>query len=104
MIQVHIDDRFDLNGLDLFVYEKLGETHMRFFQGSGMTMDVEVMPGAVLPRYPIHIPREAAGPLFAALGKILGSVENPEMLRKDYEHERTRVDKFIDAVIGGRIV
>jgi hypothetical protein len=98
-IQVHIDDRFERNGLDIHVFDRLDSTHVLLYKPQGPNEVVVVHEASVMPVAPFHIPRDAAGPLFAALGRLLGSVENPEMLRKDYEAERKRVDRLIDAVI-----
>lgn len=47
----------------------------------------------------LRIPEDAVGPLFVALAKYVGAVEHPQQLRSDYEHERGRVDKLIDAFL-----
>lgn len=99
MIRVHIEDRFHVNGLDLHIFERLDESHVQIWTPDGFSRTEIVYPNAHQPTFPFHMPREAAGPLWAALGKLLGSVENPEMLRKDYEAERRRVDRLIEAVV-----
>jgi hypothetical protein len=43
----------------------------------------------------LRIPTDAAPALLAALSRHLGAVEHPEQLRRDYEAERARVDRFI---------
>jgi hypothetical protein len=45
------------------------------------------------------IPADAAHALLAAFSRHLGAVEHPQQLRRDYEAERKRVDKFIDSMI-----
>lgn len=46
---------------------------------------------------------EAAHALLGALARELGAVEHPEQLRKDYEHERGRVDRLIGHLMGGHV-
>jgi hypothetical protein len=103
VIEVHIDDRFERNGIDIHVFERLGPGRVRIYKPEGIGFasyeEEEWHEGSVMPTYPFHIPREAAGPLWAALGKLLGSVENPEMLRKDFVHEQARRDTLENAII-----
>jgi hypothetical protein len=104
MIEVHIDDRFERNGLDVHIFEKVGGGRLRIYgpdptQPNNKVIDAGVGVSMVDQGTPFHIPREAAGPLWAALGKLLGSVENPEMLRKDFVHEQTRRDTLENAII-----
>lgn len=47
----------------------------------------------------LHITEEEARALLDELAHYFGNVPETANLRKDYEAERTRVDKFIDAVI-----
>lgn len=41
------------------------------------------------------IPYGAAHALLGELARVLGAVEHPEQLRRDFEHERGRVDKLL---------
>lgn len=50
------------------------------------------------------LPADSAHALLAALSRHLGAVEHPEQLRADYMAERARVDKMLNALIGGRDV
>ena len=43
-----------------------------------------------------EIPRGAAPVLLVELARVLGAVEHPEQLRRDFEHERGRVDRLIE--------
>jgi hypothetical protein len=100
MIEVQIDDRFERNGVDIHIFERMGPGRVMIYKptigDSVFTSEiVDWHEGSVMPTYPFHVPREALGPLWAALGKLLGSVENPAMLRKDFEHEQRRVDDLI---------
>ncbi len=99
MIQVHIDDRFEIDGLAIHIYEPQGGGFTKFYSPDGWHRTERTENMSTMPTTPFKIPRDAAGPLFAALGKLLGSVENPESLRRDYEAERKRVDRLIEAAI-----
>lgn len=50
---------------------------------------------APTPEPALILPSEASHALLAALARHLGAVEHPEQLRRDYEAERARVDRFI---------
>jgi hypothetical protein len=100
MIEVHIDDRFERNGLDIHIFEPYGDGRIRIYAPNFMQGKIIEGGGTLIDQgTPFHIPREAAGPLWAALGKLLGSIENPEMLRKDFVHEQTRRDTLENAMI-----
>lgn len=101
MIQIHIDDHFEVNGLAIHIFEPQGSGFTKVYSPDGWHRVERTENMATMPTTPFKIPREAAGPLLAALGKLLGSVENPEALRKDYDDERRRVDTLIKAVIDG---
>lgn len=47
------------------------------------------------------VPHDAAHAVLGALARRLGAVEHPEQLRRDYEHERGRVDKLINWLMAG---
>lgn len=59
-----------------------------------------IVPGAAPPpdAFFCEIPHEAANAFLAELSRLLGAVEHPEQLRKDYEAERARVDRLIGIV------
>ena len=101
MIQVHVEDEFYVNALKIHVFERRGE-FVTIYGGDGISRVERVPEAAHMPTYPIVLPRNAASPLLAALSRHLGAVEHPEQLRKDYEHERGRVDRLINAIIEGK--
>lgn len=50
----------------------------------------------------LFLTEEAARALYDALGELYGfPANNAQSLRKDYEHEKQRVDKFIDKFLKG---
>jgi hypothetical protein len=58
-----------------------------------------VVPGASTPPT-FHLGDEEATALLAALASHYQGVDDQRALRKDYDHERGRVDKLTDALIG----
>ena len=50
---------------------------------------------------PLRIPEHVARALYDALGDYFGhSTHDARALRRDYDHERRRVDRLVDALIG----
>lgn len=48
---------------------------------------------------PLRLEQDAARALYEALRKHFGAAPETASLRADFEHERTRVDKMIDAML-----
>ncbi|OZM73985.1 hypothetical protein CFN78_06770 [Amycolatopsis antarctica] len=48
----------------------------------------------------LNIPESIARPLYEALAVHYGGTADSRQLRKDYDHERVRVDKLIESVSG----
>lgn len=64
--------------------------------GTYLTVPPELLPDDdVLWKVPV----DALAPLLGALSARLGAVEHPQQLRADYEHERARVDRFIENLL-----
>lgn len=74
-----------------------------FVQPTGLRFSMASPPGVALD-IPAEcywvMPEDALRPLMAALSDVLGEqyAGDVAVLRKDYEHERARVDKFIDTL------
>jgi hypothetical protein len=99
--RVHIEDHFVTQGYRVWLVEQIGDlrrllTHDRRYV---LRTDEATNIPPESNDYFADIPYDAAHALLGALSRQLGAVEHPEQLRRDFEHERTRVDKFIDATI-----
>lgn len=104
MIRCHIRDTDILRRkVDIFVYNET-EAFSDFYGGPNGTRRIwntETINADNPEDTPcLRVPVEALPAILAELSKHLGAVEHPQQLRADYEHERKRVDKFLDAVIG----
>lgn len=101
MYEVRIDrmggTAFESNSMLVYLLE-------RHSHGSALhTYDGRVLPLVEAARVADHsdhywakLPMDAAHALLGELARTLGAVEHPEQLRRDYEHERGRVDKLMD--------
>lgn len=95
--QAHIEDRWQNDTLAVHLIDRFGGGYRLLGKG-GDTVAVVTDPSAVArePSEPaLLIPAEASHALLASLARHLGAVEHPEQLRRDYEAERGRVDRFI---------
>jgi hypothetical protein len=60
----------------------------------------EIVPENVQPEATLRLRGEEARALLEALVRHYQGTEDTRMLRKDYDAERARVDKFIDSLVG----
>lgn len=85
--------------LELIIGRRLGE-HVEYITGLGEgTTRVEVRePHEIAPT--LTIPDEMARLLMDALIQHYGGATSTRQLRSDFEHERKRVDRMIESMIG----
>ena len=96
-LKAHIADDLMRAGIKVvFVWEADG---LRRVYSPGDHRVQIVQPGAEPEIEPLHLGDDEARVLYEALGRYLGGTDDTRALRKDYEAERARVDKLIDAWI-----
>lgn len=95
-IEVHIKHDGLMQRLDVYLVERLGDTGYCIYDADGRpgpTRQPNATNEDAKPTF--CVPTGAAHALLAALARQLGAVEHPEQLRRDFEHERGRVDRLI---------
>lgn len=84
----------------LAVVERRGDRHAVVSEISTTGTVMQAHAEATEP-VPLVIDIEVARALLDALARHFGGTGDTRQLRKDYDHERSRVDKLTDAVIRG---
>ena len=101
MFEVHIQHDWPSRMYRVYLVDRR-QSRALLHRGDGVVKEIDpVVSFASDFAAPImRLPEEAAPALLGALARQLGAVEHPEQLRRDYEAERGRVDKFIDHLVG----
>lgn len=94
--RVHIVNEFMGKGYQVYLLEEMGQGRIALYTHDNRIVWPEPAANADPNDYFATIPYDAAHAFLAALSRQLGAVEHPEQLRRDFEHERGRVDKLID--------
>lgn len=99
--RVYVEQDFPMNGVKIHLSQKYGErvTIARF----GDVVLQEVTDPAALDNepQPLRLPENDARALYEALARYFGGAPDMHSLRKDYDAERARVDKFIAHLTNG---
>lgn len=100
MKRVEIENDFLRNGIKLHFFERDGHGSTLVGWPTGFAVATRIDPGTEsdYPEGygPLRIDESYTRALFEALGQHLGLHPETASLRADYEHERKRVDKFIE--------
>ncbi len=96
-MKVHIERYFAAAAYRVYLYDRMSDGSTYLVDRDGVRRAVPA--GARLnddARAWMLLPEDAAHALLGELGRTLGAVEHPEQLRRDFEHERQRVDGLTD--------
>lgn len=97
MYRVYVERAFEMAAYRVYLFEESSGGHRRVRTRGGHWVEFnESQRMDPLEHAFAVIPDGAAHELLGELSRVLGAVEHPEQLRKDYEHERGRVDRMMD--------
>jgi uncharacterized protein (DUF1501 family) len=87
-------------GVKIHLVEDLGHGRMAVAQFQDAVMTEVEEPAAESPSLPLALPEAAARAIYEALARHFGGAPDMHTLRKDYDAERARVDRFIAHAVG----
>lgn len=100
--RAHVERNFARDTTDIYLAIRGGDSNLYVLRGDGTTQTID--PAEQLTYDPgrqptLRLPESVARSLLDALAAHFGGTSETQTLRKDYLHERGRVDKMIEHLI-----